>query len=116
MFPLQCAISLLSLVATVQLCVTNERTDKGFRWQEFIGDIWDKRLPHFRDSCGDGVMFVYNPITGSPYGFEGLEEENERPLLEVLGDDAAAAQKPGDHDGTHWPVDHDNGKGICVSM
>ena len=63
------------------------------RWQEFVGDIWDKRLPHFRDSSGDGGMFVYDPTTGQ-YEFQrGLEEE-ERPLPDVLDDDTAAVQGP----------------------
>ena len=102
-----CSFSPLSLVATVQLCVTDERTDEGVRWQEFVGDIWDKRLPHFRDSSGDGGMYVYNPITGT-YGFEGLDDE--RPLPEAL-DDAAAAQMPGDHDDTQGPGDHEDEEG-----
>ena len=85
-----------SLVATVtQLCDADvERDVEVDRWQEFVGDIWDKRLTHFRDSSGDGGMFVYDPTTGQ-YEFQrGLEEE-ERPLPDVLDDDAAAVQEGG---------------------
>ena len=60
------------------------------KWQEFVGDIWDKRLPHFRDFPGDGGKFLFNLRTGT-YGFGGgLEGDDERSLLDVLDDDIAA--------------------------
>ena len=64
------------------------------KWQEFIGDIWDKRLPHFRDFPGDGGMFLFDPRTGT-YGFGGgLEGDDERSLLDVLDDDIAVQDPP----------------------
>ena len=64
------------------------------KWQEFVGDIWDKRLPHFRDFPGDGGMFLFNPRTGT-YGFvDALEEDDQRPLLDVLDDDPAVEEPP----------------------
>ena len=78
-----------------QLCDADvERDVEVDRWQEFVGDIWDKLLPHFRDFSGDGGILVYDPTMGH-YDFHiGLEEE-ERPLPDVLDDDATALQEGG---------------------
>ena len=64
------------------------------KWQEFVGDIWDKRLPHFRDFHGDGGMFLFNPRTGT-YGFrDALEGDDQIPLLDILDYDLATEEPP----------------------
>ena len=92
-FILQPFLFCSSLVAKVQLSVTGDETPvKVIKWQEFVGDVWDKRLPHFRDYSGNGMM-LYDHTTGK-CGFEVSEVEDERPSLhEVLNTDAAAAQR-----------------------
>eukprot|EP00731_Ephydatia_muelleri_P026790 Em0018g890a len=83
-------VVLRGLVATVQNNVAHVGKVEIEKWQEFIEDIWDKRLPHFRDFPGDGGKFLFNPRTGT-YGFgDGLEGDDERSLLDVLDDDIAA--------------------------
>ena len=92
-FILQPFLFCSSLVAKVQLSVTGDETPvKVIKWQEFVGDVWDKRLPHFRDYSGNGMMLCDH--TTGKCGFEGSKVEDERPSLhEVLNTDAAAAQK-----------------------
>ena len=83
-----------SLVATVQNHVADVGKVEVEKWQEFVGDIWDERLPHFRDFPGDGGKFLFNPRTGT-YGFgDGLEGDDERSLLDVLDDDITAQGPP----------------------
>ena len=66
-------------------------------WQEFVGDIWSKRLHHLRNFSRDGKV-ANNPVTVT-YGFEGLDVEDKKPLHDILADDAAAASlRPGNHD------------------
>lgn len=43
-------------------------------WLEFVGDLWDKHLPHLREELYGEGLFVYNPNTGC-YGFQEEEEE-----------------------------------------
>ena len=46
-------------------------------WLEFVGDLWEKHLPHLREELyGVGGIFVYNANTGC-YGFQEEEEEEE---------------------------------------
>ena len=35
------------------------------RWSEFVNDLWQERLPHFRHEDG---IFIFDPTTGR-YGF-----------------------------------------------
>ena len=78
------------LVASVQQHVADVGKVEVEKWQEFVGDIWDKRLPHFRDFPGDVGMFVFNPRTGT-YGFvDGEEGDDQRQLLDTLDDDTTA--------------------------
>ena len=90
-----------SLVATVQNHVADVGKVEVEKWQEFVGDIWDKRLPHFRDFHGDGGMFLFDPRTGT-YGFGDALEDDQRQLLDVLDDDIIAPDPPvgGNEDST----------------
>ena len=65
--------SLCSLIVTVQSCISTE--DTADRWIECVDNIWDRKLPHFRDTSVDGGLFLYDPSTGR-YGFaEGLDDD-----------------------------------------
>ena len=52
------------------------------QWREFVGDLWDNRLPHLRSEVyGDGA-FMFDPHTGR-YGFqEGSEFDSEGELMD----------------------------------
>lgn len=92
-----CALSCSSLSTTVaQQCVSDfERNFDVNKWQEVVGDIWSKRLPHFRNVSGNGE---YSSTTET-YGFlKGCEQEKS--LSDVLDGNAAAVQaKDGDNYG-----------------
>ena len=76
------------MTTVAQQCVADIGRDvKANRWQEFVGDIWNRRLPHFRDSSENGG---YSPTT--EYGFQKGCEGEEKPLADVFDDDAAAVQ------------------------
>ena len=95
-------ITFFSLVATVQQHVAVVGKVEVEKWEEFIGDIWDKRLPHFRNISGGGGLVMCNPRIGT-YGFvDALEGNDQRPLLDVLNDDLAAEKSPmeGNEDST----------------
>ena len=95
-------ITFFSLVATVQQHVADVGKVEVEKWEEFIGDIWDKRLPHFRYFPGGGGLVMCNPRIGT-YGFvDALEGNDQRPLFDVLNDDPAAEKSPmeGNEDST----------------
>jgi len=73
------------LVLRVQQQVEAEEGDtQRNQWREFVGDLWDNRLPHLRSEVyGDGA-FVFDPHTGR-YGFqEGSEFDSEGELMDDL--------------------------------
>ena len=82
-----CTLALfpLRLVLRVQQQVEAEEGDtQRDQWREFVGDLWDNRLPHLRSEVyGDGA-FVFDPHTGR-YGFqEGSEFDSEGELMDDL--------------------------------
>ena len=82
------------LVATVQNSVADCGQVEVEEWQEFIGDIWDKRLPHFRDFSGNGGTYLFKPRKGTYGCGDGQEGDDERSQFDVLNDDCAAQDPP----------------------
>ena len=77
----------------LQLTVQQELNEPSIRskanviWQEFVGDLWQRHLPHLREE-----MWVYNFI-----GQRGFQEEKD---IEVSSSEAMASllQKAADED------------------
>ena len=82
------------LVATVQNSVADCGQVEVEEWQELVGDIWDKRLPHFRDFSGNGGTYLFKPRKGTYGCGDGQEGEDERSQFDVLDDDSAAQDPP----------------------
>ena len=80
------------MTTVAQQCVADiERDVEANGWQEFVGDIWNRRLPHFRDSSENGG---YSPTT--EYRFQKGCEGEEKPLADIFDDDAAAVKALGE--------------------
>eukprot|EP00731_Ephydatia_muelleri_P021730 Em0014g321a len=90
-------VVLRRLVATVQNSVADCGQVEVEEWQEFIGDIWDKRLPHFRDFSGNGGTYLFKPRKGTYGCGDGQEGEDERSQFDVMDNDIAAQDPPMGH-------------------
>lgn len=45
-------------------------------WSDYVSDLWEKHLPHLRETIVGGGAFVYDPATGR-YGFQEGDYEDD---------------------------------------
>ncbi len=66
-------------------------------WLEFISDLWEQYLPHFREVLYGQGLFIFNPNTGC-YGFQEEEEEDDNAdsMSELM---AALLEEPTEEEG-----------------